>query len=211
MRDPARTFSFRAAEAFLNGFTNYERQGSFTLRRGDLSRVRALLALLGDPQRGIPALRVTGSKGKGTTCVILEALLSRAGLKVGTYLSPHLECVTERIRVGGRQLSRPRFAAALAEIAPCIEALPSPPTYFEILTALAWHAFRREKVDAAIIEAGIGGKFDATACCEAALGVVTSIEKEHTEVLGRTEAAIARQKIGIGRRGAPLLAGPLTP
>ncbi|HNR99984.1 MAG TPA: Mur ligase family protein [Planctomycetota bacterium] len=211
MRRIAPAFSFRAAEAFLNGFTNYEKKGSFTLRRGDLARVRRLLALLGDPQRGLPALRVTGSKGKGTTCLILETLLSRAGLKVGTYLSPHLECVTERIRVGGRQISRARFADALGEIAAAVEALPSPPTYFEILTALAWHVFRREQVDAAIIEAGIGGKLDATACCEAALGVVTSIEKEHTEILGRTEAAITRQKIGIGRRGAPLLTGPLAP
>ncbi len=203
--------TFRAAEAFLNGFTNYEKQGSFTLRRGDLGRVALLLARLGNPQRGIPALRVTGSKGKGTTCVILEALLARAGLKVGTYLSPHLECVTERIRVGGRQISRRHFAAALAAIAPQIARMPTPPTYFEILTALAWHVFGEERVDVAVVEAGIGGKFDATACCDTALGVVTSIEKEHTEILGRTEAAITRQKIGIGRRGTPLLLGPLKP
>jgi dihydrofolate synthase/folylpolyglutamate synthase len=204
-------FSFRAAEAFLRGFTNYEKQPSFTLRRGDLGRVALLLSRLGNPQRGIPALRVTGSKGKGTTCVILEALLTHAGLKVGTYLSPHLECVTERIRVHARPISRQRFAAALGAIAPRIAHLPAPPTYFEILTALAWHVFKDDGVDVAIIEAGIGGKFDATACCDTALGIVTSIEKEHTEILGRTEAAITRQKIGIGRRGTPLLVGPLKP
>lgn len=207
----AHRFTFPGATAFLDGFTNYEKRGTLTLRRGDLARMARLLDAIGAPQRGIPAVHVTGSKGKGTTCMALEALLSAAGKHTGTYLSPHLECVTERIRIGGAQVSRARFAAALNALKDPIERIAPPPTYFEILTALAWHIFREAGVGIAIVEAGIGGAFDATALCEPVAAVVTGVEREHTEVLGRTEAEILAQKLRIGRAGIPLLVGPLKP
>ena len=202
-------FSFNEAEAFLNGFTNYEKIGVPVLKRGDRGRMAALLAALGDPQTTRPAIHITGSKGKGTVCLLLEALLTGAGLNVGTYLSPHVECVTERMRAHGAQLTREAFADALARISEPITALPDRPTYFEIMTALAWWVFRHEKVDCAIVEAGIGGLFDATGLLDPVLTMVTSVELEHTNVLGRTEREILEQKCGIARPGVPLILGPL--
>ncbi len=202
-------FSFQEAAAFLNGFTNYEKLASLTLKGGDRERMRGLLEKLGDPQRSIRSIHVTGSKGKGTCCLFLESLLAAQGYSVGAYLSPHLECVTERIRLNGAPLSHDMFARAMSAVRPAVEACPSPPTYFEILTALAWHLFKEEKVDMAVIEAGIGGRLDATSLQDPGFTIITSIEKEHTQVLGATEEAILREKMGIARSGVPLLIGPL--
>jgi dihydrofolate synthase/folylpolyglutamate synthase len=204
-------FTFGQAQRYLASFTNYEKAGMPELRRGDLERMAAALERIGNPQRAIPAVHVTGSKGKGTCCLVLEALLSSVGLRVGTYLSPHVERVTERIRAGGREISRAAFARGLAALRSPLATLADRPTYFEVLTALAWRHFAAEALDVAVVEAGIGGAHDATAVLDPRIAIVTSIEREHTAVLGRTEAAILRQKAAIAAPDRPLLLGPLKP
>jgi len=204
-----RTWTFRTAESFLNRFTNYERVGLPVLKRGDRTRMALLLQAVGDPQEQLPAVHVTGSKGKGSLCLLLEALLSTAGRRVGTYLSPHLECVTERIRIAGKQITPELFAKQLAGMSSEVESLSQTPTYFEILTALAWKTFTDQKVELALIEAGIGAANDATSLLKPVLSIVTSVELEHTNVLGRTRCEILLQKLGAARKGVPLLLGPI--
>ena len=108
--------SFKQAELYLNSFTNYEKRASLTLKSADYDRMKHLLEKSGDPQEKVRSVHVTGSKGKGTFCLFLESLLRREGIRVGTYLSPHLECVTERIRLDGEQLSGEKFARYLFQL-----------------------------------------------------------------------------------------------
>lgn len=208
---PSDSWTLEAAEEFLNSFTNYEKMASLKLTRSDLGRVRALLEALGQPQQAVRSVHVTGSKGKGSFCLCLEALLQAAGWQTGAYLSPHLVSVTERIRLNGENLSGQAFADAMLALRDAMERFAQRPTYFEIMTALAWRLFKAADVDLAIVEAGIGGKLDATIVQSPCLTVITAIEKEHTRLLGNTEAEILTQKAGIARPGVPLLAGPLKP
>ena len=146
---------------------------------------------------------MAGSNGKGSTSSFLAAMARAAGLKVGLYTSPHLESVRERIRIDGRSVSEEDFAGDLDRV---VRTAPQEPTYFEAVTAAAFLAFAREKVDLAVVEVGMGGRLDATNVCEPVLSLVTSISLEHQEHLGDTLALIAREKAGIFRPGRPALA-----
>jgi dihydrofolate synthase/folylpolyglutamate synthase len=146
---------------------------------------------------------VAGSNGKGSTSSFLAAMARAAGLKVGLYTSPHLESVRERIRLDGRCISEEDLGSDLDRI---VRTAPQEPTYFEAVTAAAFLAFAREKVDLAVVEVGMGGRLDATNVCEPLLSLVTSISLEHQEHLGDTLALIAREKAGIFRPGRPALA-----
>jgi dihydrofolate synthase/folylpolyglutamate synthase len=146
---------------------------------------------------------VAGSNGKGSTSALLAAMARAAGMKVGLYTSPHLESVRERIRIDGRCISDEDLGKDLDRI---VRTAPQEPTYFEAVTAAAFLAFAREKVDLAVVEVGMGGRLDATNVCEPLLSLVTSISLEHQEHLGDTLALIAREKAGIFRPGRPALA-----
>jgi dihydrofolate synthase/folylpolyglutamate synthase len=181
----------------------------------DRERITALLDLLGSPQRSYPSVHVTGTNGKTSTARMVDALLRAFGLRVGRYTSPHLESITERIAVDGEPLSAEDFVAAYDDVAPYAELLdargPEPLTYFELTTAMAFAAFAEMPVDAAVVEVGLGGTWDATNVLDAPVAVVTPIDLDHTQVLGDTVAAIAAEKAGIIHGGATLIAAVQQP
>jgi dihydrofolate synthase/folylpolyglutamate synthase len=196
----------RLAEALVD----HERSDAF--RRGrvalSLAATRRLVRWLDDPLRGVPVVHVAGSKGKGSVCLFVAALLRELGLRVGVYLSPHVERWSERIQVDGAPLPPRTIGRSIERVLAAARRHGAPlPTLFETLTAAAFDAFRAARVEVAVVEVGIGGRLDATNVVTSDVAVVTSLEREHTAVLGRTIEAIAWQKAGIFERGSVALSG----
>jgi dihydrofolate synthase/folylpolyglutamate synthase len=170
--------------------------------RLDLGPMRELLDRLGRPERAVPVVLVAGTNGKGSTAAMLESIARAAGLSTGLATSPHLERVEERIRLGGRPVETARLEALVERVLAAAAGSPhGAPTYFEALVAAGFLAFADAGVDLAVVEVGLGGRLDATNCSEPALAVITPIALDHTELLGATLAAVAREKAGILRRG----------
>jgi dihydrofolate synthase / folylpolyglutamate synthase len=168
-----------------------------------LDRMRMLLAELGDPQRGLPAIHVVGTNGKSTTTRTIEELLLAAGLRAGAYLSPHVRSWAERIRLNGSEAD---LDGALGAVRPAAERLDA--TQFEVLTAAAFVAFREGRVEVAAIEAGLGGRHDATNVLDdTRVVVLTNVALEHTEVLGSTRVAIAGEKLAVVHPGCTVVLG----
>ena len=161
-----------------------------------LDRMRELLAELDDPQRRFPAVHVVGTNGKSTTTRLAESLLASSGLAVGAYFSPHVHGWSERIRIGGEEAD---FERVIAAVRPPAERLGA--TQFEVLTAAALNAFADAAVDVAVVEAGLGGRHDATNVLETRVVVLTNVALEHTDVLGDTREAIAAEKLAVVRPG----------
>lgn len=175
-----------------------------------LERIHAVLDALGNPQRGIPAIHVVGSNGKSSTTRLAAAALSSQGLNVGAYLSPHISGWRERILLGGDDLSPARFARAITAVREASEGLRLPGgdhvTQFEVLTAAAFWTFSRARCDAIVIEAGLGGRYDASNVLQPdAVVVLTNISLEHTDVLGPTEADVAGEKLAVAADGCSRL------
>ncbi|NNN05358.1 MAG: bifunctional folylpolyglutamate synthase/dihydrofolate synthase [Elusimicrobia bacterium] len=167
-----------------------------------LDRVRAHLARLGDPHERVPAFHVAGTNGKGSTCAMLAAVLRASGRRVGLYVSPHLADVRERISVNGRMISERAFARLIARALAADQ--NSRLTYFELLTSAAFLHFADSGCGVAVLETGLGGRLDATNVVTRPLAtVVTSVDYDHQEFLGRTLARIAAQKVGIFKAGRP--------
>jgi dihydrofolate synthase/folylpolyglutamate synthase len=162
-----------------------------------LDRMRALLTELGDPQRRYTAVHIVGTNGKSTTTRMTEALLADAGLVVGAYLSPHVRGWSERIRIGGEEADFERTVEAVRVPAERLGA-----TQFEVLTAAALNAFADANVDVAVVEAGLGGRHDATNVLETRVVVLTSVALDHMDVLGGTREAIAAEKLAVVKPGA---------
>jgi len=191
-------------EAFLQDFYRLER---FGIKLG-LDVITELLRRLGDPQARFPAVHVTGTNGKGSTCAFLAAILQASGLHVGLYTSPHLVRFNERIRVDGAPIPDDDVMRLYGQIRPHMEAMAVEnavhhPTFFEAATAMAFQHFAERKVDLAVIEVGMGGRYDATNVFHPEVSVLTCIGLEHTEHLGRTVRRIAREKSGIIKNGRP--------
>jgi dihydrofolate synthase/folylpolyglutamate synthase len=163
-------------------------------------RMRALLRELGEPQQRFPAIHVVGTNGKSTTARLTEALLVDAGLSVGSYLSPHVRGWSERIRVDGTEAD---FEAAVAAVQPAAELLGA--TQFEALTAAALLAFATAEVDVAVVEAGLGGRHDATNVLDTRVVVLTSVALDHMDVLGDTREAIAAEKLAVVQPGCTVV------
>ena len=183
---------------------------AFGMRPG-LERVEALLGLLGDPQRSFRAIHVVGTNGKSSTTRYCAAILGAHGLRSGAYLSPHITGFAERVMVDGNALGDREFGAAVAAVKAATAALPAafgPVTQFEVLTVAALLAFRDAGVEVAAIEAGLGGRLDATNVLPAGIVVMTSIGLEHTDVLGETRAAIFAEKAAV-IKGCEVVFGPL--
>ena len=206
--------SLEQATAWLRGLIDVERRPDWPYRRFSLDPIRALLARLGNPERALPAVHVAGSKGKGSTALLTEAILRGAGRRVGTYTSPHLERWTERFRIDGVEIDGDRLAAAVERVRPHVEALcagdvHTVPTFFDATTAAAFVLFADARVECAVLEVGLGGRLDSTNACVPAVTCITSIELEHTDRLGDSLAAIAAEKAGILKRSVPAVVGRL--
>jgi dihydrofolate synthase/folylpolyglutamate synthase len=176
-----------------------------------LEGVRELMGVMADPQKQYPVLHLTGTNGKTSTARILTALLQAKGLSVGTITSPHLERVNERITWNGEPISDGAFAemvTALAELEPLLQHRPS---WFELVTAAAMRWFADIAVDAAVVEVGLGGRYDATNVADGVVAVVTNVGLDHMEFLGPTREDIAVEKAGIVKPGSTLVLGETDP
>jgi dihydrofolate synthase/folylpolyglutamate synthase len=188
----------------------------FGMRFG-LDRMRRLLTVLGSPQRAFRAVHVVGTNGKSSTVRMTAALLEAHGVRTGSYLSPHLGSFAERIRVGDDDATPEAFAAAIERAAAAAEkvdrtAAPDDRvTQFELLTAAAFSELAARGVEVAVVEAGLGGRHDATNVLEAEVAVLTNVGLEHTRWLGPTVLDIAREKLAVVRPGATLVLGPVPP
>ncbi len=171
-----------------------------------LDRIRALVTLLGDPQRAYPVIHVTGTNGKTSTSRITEALLRARGLRTGLFTSPHLSSVRERICVDGQPLEAGQFVAAYEEIRPYLDLVDAahdvPLSFFEVLVGMAFSVFADAPVDACVLEVGMGGTWDNTNVADGSVAVVTPVSVDHAQYLGSTVAEIAADKAGIIKPGA---------
>jgi dihydrofolate synthase / folylpolyglutamate synthase len=199
-----------SALAFLENRINVERMRPTSLPADvfQLDRMRALMRALGDPQSSLRMVHVAGSKGKGSTCEMVAACLEGCGYTVGLYTSPHLVSILERIRVGGRNISAHEFTSMLERVAAAgaeIAAEHGEATFFELLTAAAFVHYAEQAVDIAVIEVGLGGRLDSTNIITPEVCAITSIQLEHTQILGDTHEKIAREKAGIMKPGVPCI------
>jgi dihydrofolate synthase/folylpolyglutamate synthase len=202
------------AAAYLAGLINLEKSRDFRRARLSLEPIRSLLDRLGLRRAGLSVLHIAGSKGKGSTALLAEGLLRAHGLRVGTFTSPHLVSWTERFRVDGEEVAGEKLAEAVERLRPEVDALrderpEDSPSFFDATTAAALLLFEDAKVDHVVLEVGLGGRLDSTNIVTPAVACVTSIELEHTEKLGTSLAAIAREKAGIAKPGVPLVMGAL--
>jgi dihydrofolate synthase/folylpolyglutamate synthase len=214
---PAGSDRRKEALRFLYDRIDYERFVSLPFRDLKLERMRELLARLGNPQQGIPIVHVAGTKGKGSTSVMIGAALTAAGYRTGVFTSPHLDRIEERTAIDGRPCSEEEFVELVDRLVPVVEGMDREassnsgadggPTYFEITTAMALCHFARCRVQAAVLEVGLGGRLDSTNVCLPQVSVITSISLDHTKQLGNTLESIAREKAGIIKPGVPLVSG----
>ena len=182
---------------------------SFYPRKSErsLSRIRELMAALGNPQDGLRFIHVAGTNGKGSTCAMLENILRQAGYRTGLFTSPHLRSYRERIRVGGQCIPPEELGELTEWVRPFAEALPQCPHTFELITAVALCWFARQGCDLVVLEVGLGGEFDATNVISVPeCAVITSIGLDHTAILGETLGEIARAKAGIIKVGGDVVA-----
>ena len=170
---------------------------------------QSLLDVHGNPHADLTAVQIAGSNGKGSTASVLDSILRKAGLTVGLYTSPGLNDLRGRIRVQGRKIPKHEVVQFVADTRPHVVSAErnESPTFFEVLTAMALWYFERERVDIAVLEVGIGGRYDATSVVDPAAAAVTSVSLEHTEMLGSTVQEIARDKAQVTPEDAPLVTG----
>jgi dihydrofolate synthase/folylpolyglutamate synthase len=199
------------ALAYLDEHVNLETDASARAAAKRLDRVGSLVDLMGDPQRTYPVLHLTGTNGKGSTARLLTSLLVTKGLSVGTYTSPHLERFNERLAWNGEAISDAALVEVIEAVASIEMLTAEAPTVFEILTAAAFRWFADIAVDAAVVEVGLGGRWDATNVADGQVAVVTNVSLDHAETIGPTLADIATEKAGIVKPGSTLVLGETEP
>lgn len=202
--------SLADVQSLLDSRINYENDRKVpTERVFVLDRMVRCVEALGRPDRAFRTIHVTGTKGKGSVSRILAALLGATGARVGLYTSPHVEHLRERVSVDGMPVSERTFVAAFNELQPHLEGTGKELTYFELLTAAAFCAFRTEQVDWAVIEVGIGGRLDATNVILPEVCVITTVDYDHMDLLGDTLEQIAFEKAGIVKPNVPVVVGAM--
>jgi dihydrofolate synthase/folylpolyglutamate synthase len=180
-----------------------------------LRNIKTILEALGQPQNSYRSILIAGTNGKGSTGAMLDSILTKHGFKTGYYTSPHLIDVRERVQIQRQMISADHFESSLATVFEAVDSMMSlsklegPPTYFEVLTALALLHFQKSKVDFAVIEVGLGGRFDATNAVSQNISIITSIDYDHEEFLGKSIAQIASEKAGIFKSNVPVVTGLL--
>jgi dihydrofolate synthase/folylpolyglutamate synthase len=177
---------------YLYGFVDYSmtREVRYSPDAFDLQRMYDLMERLGHPEQGYPIIHIAGTKGKGSVSALCESVLRSAGYTTGLYTSPHLHDYAERIRLGGKSIPHDDLVTLVDEIKPIIGSIDHITT-FEITTALAFLYFSRKRIDAAVVEVGLGGRLDATNVVHPTVSVITSLSYDHTFLLGNTLAEIA--------------------
>jgi dihydrofolate synthase/folylpolyglutamate synthase len=198
--------NFNESLAYLESHINLEVTAGL-IHGLSLDHMQSLVGVLGDPQEAFPVIHVTGTNGKGSTARMITALLVEHGLSVGTYSSPHLQRINERISWNGEAISDEQFASVITEIARVAPLSGITPSYFELLTAAALLWFAESAVDVAVVEVGLLGRYDATNVCEADVAVITNIGRDHTDGEGEWEQAIATEKAGIITGTSTLVTG----
>src|SRR5436309_3165567 len=199
------------ALAYLDDHVNLETDISARAAAKRLDRVARLVELMAEPQRTYPVIHLTGTNGKGSTARMLTALLVAKGLSVGTYTSPHLERFNERIAWNGEPISDAAFVEIIETVAAVESVTEERATVFEILTAAAFRWFADVAVDVAVVEVGLGGRWDATNVADGQVAVVTNVSFDHMEYLGPTLVEIATEKAGIVKPGCTLVLGETDP
>jgi dihydrofolate synthase / folylpolyglutamate synthase len=183
----------------------------------DLAHMRVLLRGMDHPERRFPSVLIAGTNGKGSTAATLASILRASGLKTGLYTSPHLVRINERIRINGDEIADDDFASLHGEVDRVAEKLvesvelPWHPSFFEMMTAIAFEHFAREKVDLAVLEVGMGGRLDATNVVDPRVSVIADVSLDHQKFLGNTVREIAREKVGIIRAGGAVVTLPQQP
>ncbi|HEY6767767.1 MAG TPA: folylpolyglutamate synthase/dihydrofolate synthase family protein [Candidatus Sulfotelmatobacter sp.] len=183
----------------------------------DLEHMRVLLDRLSHPELRFPSVLIAGTNGKGSTAATLASILRASGLRTGLYTSPHLLRINERIHIDGKEISDEEFATLHGDVGRAAErlveggGLPWHPSFFEMMTAIAFEHFAREKVDIAVLEVGMGGRLDATNVVEPLVSIITDISLDHQKFLGNTVTEIAREKVGIIRPEGVVVTLPQQP
>ncbi len=207
--EPSALHELRVVEAELN-----ERWPE-TKIEPSLDRIRALTDLLAEPQHTYPVVHVAGTNGKSSTSRMIDALLGRIGLRVGRYTSPHLQLATERISIDGGPISPSDYVEAFRDIAPYVTMVDSrgdvPMSKFEVLTGMAFAAFAEAPVEAAVLEVGLGGGWDATNVADGAVAVLCPVAHDHAEFLGTDLAGIAGEKAGVIKPGSVVVMAQQAP
>lgn len=203
--------SLAQALGWLDGHIDYESKMPSRRALPTLDRMRELAHLLGNPERSYPLVHLTGTNGKGSTAAMVTSLIGAMGLSVGTYTSPNLSHVNERIARNGVPIDDESFTEVLSTLAGLVGLMNDRPTRFEILTAAAFAWFADVAVDAAVIEVGVGGTWDSTNVVEPQVSVITNVSYDHTDILGPTLEGIALDKSGIVKPGSIAVVGETDP
>lgn len=194
---------------YLESFINYEKLDDYDYKKSlKLDRMREFAGLLGNPHISIRSIHIAGTKGKGSSAAITHSILKNAGFKVGLYTSPHLVSFRERVRINDELISEEEICRLLERIKDAVGKMEERPTFFEVYTGLAYLYFKEKKVDFAVYEVGMGGRFDATNIIEPLVSCITPLSYEHTQKLGNTLKEIAAEKAGIVKEGGICVSAP---
>ncbi len=210
---PLASPAYQAALDYMYSFIDYERHmpPSREHARFNFDRMRWLLGQLDEPQRRFPSVVVAGTKGKGSTCAMIEAILRASGYRTGLFTSPHLHSWRERIQVDRKLIAQESVVALVGRIKPLVERLPPElgrPTVFELATAMAFVFFAEQRIEVAVLEIGMGGRYDTVNIVTPRVSAITPISFDHMAVLGPTLAEIASAKAGILKPGVPAVIAP---
>ncbi len=207
--------TYQDALTYLDSLINHEKISGFDYKKSfKLERMKSFSRLFGDPPKGIRAIHISGTKGKGSVASFINSILMEAGYKVGLYTSPHLFSFRERIRINGEAIGEKNVAQLIGEIKPHIKAMNkkgNSPTYFEACTMMAFLYFKRENVQFMVLEVGMGGRLDSTNIVEPLVSVIAPISYDHTQYLGSALSDIAFEKCGIIKQGSIVISSPQDP